>query len=188
MKNNYKYRKKYNISQIEEMRRLFCKGYAVSHIARKFDCWPNAVWNHVYSLDPPRKLTTENIKRIMRNSKLTVSQVKTIRKSNLGSNSIAEIYGISSSCALGILKGKTYRFVEGPCRDGNLEPLDLPRSDRKTDLKRGAKKGQPRSVRSGTLVVLAKKYNVKPCTIRRRILAGKIGKSEIIHALDSKKR
>lgn len=70
-----KYRKKYSAFQIEEMRRLFSEGYAVSYIARKFRCWPNAIWNHVYALDLPRKQTSKSQKHIMRNSKLTVSQV-----------------------------------------------------------------------------------------------------------------
>jgi hypothetical protein len=179
MLENSKFHSKITLSQRDKMRKLFEDGYSICFIARKFKCWPNTVWHHVYKLSTPRVISKKEEKLFTNNSKLTKKQIIEIRNSGLGSIYISRIYNISPTTALGILSGKTYRWVESKTSKEFLVPLEIPKEIRITDLKRGAKKGQQRSVKSGTLVVLGKKYKVAPCTIRRRILKGKISKKEI---------
>jgi len=172
-----KFRSKITPPQREIMRELFGKGYGIHYIARKFKCWPNAVWNHVYDLSTPRKITAEEKKHYTKNSKLKEADVIRIRQmavQGIGSLQIGNIYHISQSATLGIINGKTYRWIKSPTAKGLLIPIELDHIKRKTDLRPGAKLGSKQSVPSGTLKKLAKKHHVASCTIRRWILKGKI--------------
>jgi hypothetical protein len=150
---NSKFRSKITIAQQEAMRELFKTGYGISYIARRFKCWPNTVWNHVYDLSPPRKISAKEKNQYTKNSSLTDKDVIQIRR---------------------LVNGKSYRWVEGPTRKGFLKPLVMNRVKRTTNLHPGAKPGSKQSVPSGSLKTLAKKYGVAPCTIRRWVLKGKI--------------
>lgn len=177
MDSKKKYKAKFNPLQIQEMRKLFEDGYGIGYIARKFDCWTNAVWHHVYDLSTPRIVTKKEKKLYTRNSILTVKDICKIRQSGLSGVSAADIgqsFNISETTALGIIKGKTYRWVKGSVSIGEITPIDIPKEKRKTDLKSGLRPGQKRSVKSGVLVKLGKKYGVEPCTIRRWVLKGKL--------------
>ncbi len=175
--NKSKYGRKITPQQREKMRELFQNGYGTYFIARKFKCWPNAVWNHVYDLSPPRKISPEEKEHYMKNSKLTDMDVVRIREMSArgyGSSDIARIFKISRSAAVGIVNGKTYRWVESETLKGSLKPIEIERMRRKTDLRPGAKPGSKQSVPQGTLIKLAKKHHVATCTIRRWIVKGKI--------------
>jgi transposase-like protein len=174
---NSKFRSKITIAQQEAMRELFKTGYGISYIARRFKCWPNTVWNHVYDLSPPRKISAKEKNQYTKNSSLTdkdVIQIRRLALQGMKSPQIKKLYNISQSAALGIVNGKSYRWVEGPTRKGFLKPLVMNRVKRTTNLHPGAKPGSKQSVPSGSLKTLAKKYGVAPCTIRRWVLKGKI--------------
>jgi uncharacterized protein YjcR len=55
-----------------------------------------------------------------------------------------------------------------------LEPINLPEREIKTDRVRGAKPGSSWTVKSGTLIKLAKKYGVSTSTICRWKQKGKL--------------
>jgi hypothetical protein len=172
-----KYGRKITPEQREKMRELFKNGFGIHFIARKFKCWPNAVWNHVYDLSPPRKVSIKEKIHFTRNSGLTDMDIVSIREMatrGYGSTHIARVFGISQSAAIGIINGKTYRWVESKTQKGLLKPIEIERTRRKTDLRPGAKLGSKQSVPSGTLKKLAKKHHVATCTIRRWIVKGKI--------------
>jgi hypothetical protein len=172
-----KYNPKFSALQVQDMRKLFEEGYGIGYIARKFNCYPNTVWHHVFDLSTPRIITKKEKELFTHNSKLSVKDVCKIRNLGLKGVSSADVglsFGISETCALGIMKGKTYRWVEGPISKGEITPISIPKEIRKTDLKSGIKTGQKRSVKSGVLIRLGKKYGVAPCTIRRWIVKGKI--------------
>jgi hypothetical protein len=177
MDSKKKYKAKFNPLQIQDMRKLFEEGYGIGYIARKYDCWTNAVWHHVYDLSTPRIVSKKEKNLFTKNSKLNINDIRKIRRLGLSGVSAADIgqsFNISETAALGIMKGKTYRWVEGAVSNGEITPIDIPKEKRKTDLKSGIKVGQKRSVKSGVLVKLGKKYGVKPCTIRRWVLKGKL--------------
>jgi hypothetical protein len=172
-----KYGRKITPEQREKMRELFRSGYGIGFIARKFKCWPNTVWNHVYDLSPPRKVSIKEKNHYTRNSTLTDMDIIRIREMSArgqGSMQIARTFEISQSAAIGIINGKTYRWVESKTQKGFLKPIEIERIRRKTDLRPGAKLGSKQSVPSGTLKKLAIKHHVAPCTIRRWVVKGKI--------------
>jgi len=172
-----KFRSKITPSQRDQMRCLFKQGFGIYYIARNFKCWPNTVWNHVYDLSTPRKISLKEKKHFTKNSKLTDADVIRIRQmaeQGTGSQQIGNLYGISQSATLGIINGKTYRWVESPTQKGFLKPVEMKRIKRKTDLRPGTKSGSKRSMPRGTLKKLAKKYSVASCTICRWIKKGKI--------------
>lgn len=175
-----KYRPRFNFEQINQMKTLYENGYGIGYIARQFKCYPNNVWHHVYRLDIPRQISRTEKKQYAKHSKLTEKEIIKIRNCGRGSPYVAKMYNISQSCALGILNGKMYRWIKSTTRKNeSIVPIDFPKIKRKTDLKPGLRKGQPRSVPHGTLILLSKKYKVAPCTIRRWILKKKINKKEI---------
>jgi hypothetical protein len=176
-----KFKRKITPKQHEKMRALFKKGYSIYHIARVFRCWPNTVWTHVYDLSPSRKITPQERNLFTKFSKLSDTDVLKIRKLALngyGSPQLAKMYGLSQSAVLGIINGKTYRWVQGPTKKEKLNPIDMDRIKRKTDLRPGTKVGTKQSVPRGTLIDLAEKYQVAPCTIRRWFVRGKLKKIE----------
>ena len=149
---------KFNEAQIQKMRDLFEMGFTVAYIARKFDCWPNAVWHHVFDLSVPRKLADKEIALYKKNSILTDKQVLDIRKlaiNGLGSDTLASLYNISKSSALSILKGKTYRWLESETSSGPIFPIKIDKIKRKSDLKPGIKPGQKKQIKNGVLLQLA---------------------------------
>lgn len=172
------------LSQKSKMRDLFEKGYAVSYIARKFECKPNAVWNTVYDLAECRKLSKEEEKYALRFSKVTKKQVLKIRrdahKHGCKSWEISETYGISQTGALCIIKGKTFRWLGGWVRPSAygpwkfLVPIPSKKEIRRTDLRRGPKKGSKPKVKSGTLLEIAKKRGISTSSVCRLIKSGKI--------------
>jgi hypothetical protein len=168
--------------QKKEMRDLFLNGYAISYIARMFDCRPVAVWNNVFDIDPPTTFSKTRQAWALNASKISVSDVKRIRskvKQGISSGVAAKLYGISESAALAIIRGKTFRWVPGWTRPYTdrlvyLDPIDLPKETKKTDLVRGCKLGSFHTVESGALIKQAKKYNVSTSTICRWRQKGKI--------------
>ena len=140
-----KFKSKITPHQRETMRELFEKGYGIHFIARKFKCWPNTVWNHVYDLSTPRKISVEEKKHYTKNSKLKEADIVRIRQlaviHGMGSLQIGSMYHISQSAILGIINGKTYRWVKSLTAKGLLTPVELDRIKRKTDLRPGAKLG-----------------------------------------------
>jgi DNA invertase Pin-like site-specific DNA recombinase len=175
--NKSKYAKKITPHQRKKMRELFKNGYGIHFISRKFNCWPNTVWNHVYDLSTPRKISQKEKEHFTKNSKLKdddILQIRRMAKQGQSSTDIAKIFGISQSAIIGIVNGKTYRWVESETQKGLLIPIQIERIRRKTDLRPGAKLGSKPSVKPGTLTKLAKKYKVAPSTIHRWLLKGKI--------------
>jgi hypothetical protein len=164
--------------QKKEMRDLYSEGYALSYIARKFKCLTNAVWNNVFDLSTPMLLSEARIKAALKVCKVTVDDVVAIRKrvkSGTDSWTEATQYGISQTTALGIIRGRTFRWVGGWTRPRAGEPLVFikPIKNNKskplTDKKPGCKKGSKHRMPSGSLLVLAKKYKVSTSTICRRL-------------------
>lgn len=174
--------KRFSYVQINEMRDLFLKGYALSYIARYFDCRPVAVWNNVFDLSPPEVFSKEKQKWAMTGSKISISDVKKIRSrvpKGITAPEVMKIYGISETSALAIIRGKTFRWIPGWTRPRGeelvyLQPVEMPKETRKTDQVRGCKKGSKRSVKPGALIELAKKYKVSTSTICRWRSKGKI--------------
>lgn len=172
-----KYKSKFTPQQRVKIRKLYEDGYGICYLARQFECWPNAIWNMVYDLSIPRKASKKEKKLFLTNSKLTEKDIHDIRKlAKYGTTYIANKYGISQTAALGIVNGKTYRWIKGDTLKGTLEPLEVTKIRRKTDKKPGSKPGVKKTVARGTLIELSKKHGVQPCTIRRWILKGKIKK------------
>ena len=172
-----KFKSKFTPQQRAEIRKQYETGYGICFLARKYNCWPNAIWNIVYDLSKPIKASEKEKKLFLKNSKLTEKNVLEIRKlAKHGSPYIAKKFNISQTTALGIMNGKTYRWVKGETVKGTLEPIEVARVRRKTDMKPGSKPGVKKTVARGALIKLAKKHGVKPCTIRRWILKGKIKK------------
>ena len=162
------------------MRSLYEQGYAVQYIARRFNCRSNAVWNRVFDLSAPRHLSPGERKRAAASKKFTAREVKAIRRraisEGVSSAALAQEYGVSQACTLGIIRGKTYRWVAGwirPSRNGplvKLVPGDYPEHPQKTDLKRGFKAGvSVRSVPHGTLVRLSKMTGLSKSTLSRML-------------------
>lgn len=175
--NKSKYARKITPQQREKMRELFKKGYGIHFIAREFKCWPNAVWNHVYDLSTPRKVSLKEKNHFTKNSKLTdldILRIRNMATRGMVAKKIGEMFKISQSATIGIINGRTYRWVEGTTKKGSLKPIKIDRIRRKTDLRPGTRPGSKRTVPSGTLIKLAKKHHVAPCTIRRWIVKGKI--------------
>lgn len=168
--------------QRKEMRDLFLKGYTVSYIARIFSCRPVAVWNNVFDLSIPTTFDPIKQKCAIRASKISVTDVKRLRKKvpkGISAGEASKQYSISESAALAIIRGKTFRWVPGwtrPYADKliYIEPISLPKEIKKTDLVRGCKPGSFHSVESGALLKLAKKHGVSTSTICRWRLKGKI--------------
>jgi hypothetical protein len=172
-----KFRRKFSWQQRAKIRQLFDDGYGICYLARKFKCWPNAIWTIVYDLAIPRKATKKEQEHFLKSSKVTIDDVIEIRKlakQGYGSPFFAKMYGISQTTALNIMNGKTYRWLKGYTKKGFLNPIKIGRIRRKTDKKSGAKPGVKKTVPRGTLITLSKKYHVKPCTICRWISKGKI--------------
>jgi hypothetical protein len=172
-----KFRRKFSLQQRMKIRQLYDDGYGMCYLARKFKCWPNAIWAMVYDLATPRKASKKEQAHFIRSSKVTIDDVIEIRrlaKQGHGSPFFAKMYGISQTTALNIMNGKTYRWLKGYTKKGFLNPIKISRIRRKTDLKPGAKPGIKKTVPRGMLIILSKKYKVAPCTICRWIHKGKI--------------
>lgn len=171
------YNKRHTQNQINQMRQLVNDGYGIHYVARRFECCANSVFYHVYDLIPPKKISNKDQKRFLKNSNLTISKVKQIRKLNLERNvsasQLAKRFDISQTAALGIINGRTFRWVAGKTKKGEIVPVEYEYIS-KTDLKRGPKKGSTRRVKNGVLHKYAKKYGVKNCTICRWIKKGKL--------------
>jgi hypothetical protein len=117
---------------------------------------------------------------------LTEKQVLKIRelsykdKKIYHSAKIAEMFGIGATAALGIIRGKTFRWVGSWTRPHDkeepvyLKPRKAGRETRISDKKRGRKIGQKITVQPGALLKLAKKYKVSPSSVCRWIKKGKI--------------
>lgn len=168
-------------AQIRSMQSMYERGYAVQYIARKFRCYGNAVWNHVYNLSAPRVLSPGEMRQ--RKGKLTAKQVRGIRdlaiKKGLSAEAIASMFEISTSCALGVIRGKTYRWVAGDIRPRMSEPLvrlvpdSYPKHPAKSDLRRGFKAGvSKRLVAPGVLLKLSEMTGLSPSRLSR-MLRGK---------------
>lgn len=174
--------RRFTVLQRQKMRSLFQEGYALSFIARKFDCRPVAVWNNVFDLSPATCFSPIKSKWAMNTARISIANVKKIRArvlKGIKSTEASQLYGISESAALGIIKGKTFRWVPGWTRPYAetfvyLQPMDLPEPERKTDKVRGAKLGSAWSVKKGELIRLAKKHNVSTSTICRWKKKGKL--------------
>ena len=173
---------KFNQNQKDKMRNLFEKGYAVQYIARKFKCWPNAVWNNVFDLAPAKFLSNAKIDEIYKKSSLIPKDITNIRqlaKKGMGSPTIAELYGIGQSTALSIIRGRTFRWVKGWTRPHGttwiyLDPVEMPHFRVKTDKTYGPKSGTRHQVEPGILLKLSKKYGVSPSTICKWRKKGKL--------------
>ncbi len=181
-----RYRRKFTSKQIEEMRGLVEDGYGIHFVARKLGCRANAVWHHVFDLIPPKKLTKKEQDRNLRGSNLTITKVKRIRELGVGegfsAKEIARKFNISSTSALSIIKGKTFRWIPGKTLSGVIVPIEY-KYEPKTDLTRGPKKGSKKKVKTGVLEKYAKTHGVDTTTICRWIQKGKLKlkKSELIN-------
>ena len=180
-----KYRSKFTSDQIRKMRKLVEDGYALHYVARKLGCCANAVCHHTFDLIPPKKVSKIMQKRYMQSSNLTIAKVQKIRELGVTKRysavEIGDIFGISPTSALSIIKGKTFRWLPGMTLSGEIVPIEYDFKP-KSDLTRGPKFGSKQKVKSGVLLKYAEKYGVKPTTICRRIKKGtlKIKKSELI--------
>src|SRR4030042_1237900 len=99
--------------QKKEMRNLFINGYAVGYIARVFDCRPVAVWNNVFDISPPAIFDKTKQTWALKTSKISVANVKRLRarvKLGITSREAANLYSISESAALAIIRGKPFRW------------------------------------------------------------------------------
>lgn len=172
-----KYKRKHTLRQIQQMRDLVEQGYAIHYIARKFGCYTNAVWYHVYDLIFPKKVSEKRQKMYLRTSNLTIVKVQKIRKlgveKRINAVVISKKFGISPTAALSIIKGRTFRWVPGMTKSGKIEPVEYDFKP-KTDLVRGPKIGSKQKVKSGVLIKYAKIYSVKPTTVCRWIKLGKL--------------
>jgi len=161
---------------------MFEQNYALSFIARKFDCRPVAVWNNVFDLSPHSNFSPVKSKWAMNTAKISIANVKKIRArvpKGITASEARKLYNISQSAALSIIRGKTFRWVPGwtrPYADTlvYLEPIDLPERKIKTDRVRGAKPGSSWTVKRGTIIKLAKKYGMSKSTICRWRQRGKL--------------
>lgn len=132
--NKEKHGRRFTPLQKQEMRSLFQDGYALSYIARKFDCRPVAVWNNVFDLSPATTFSPVKLKWAMNTARISVANVKKIRAKvpkGISAPEAARLYNISESAALAIIRGKTFRWVPGWTRPyaGTLvylQPIDLP--------------------------------------------------------------
>jgi|GEM_PF-3994329 len=184
MNANSKFCSKFKPSQVKEMKELAAKGYAIAYIARLFNCCQNAVSNRVFMDIPPKAISLRKQKLFMRYSNLTVKQVQAIRKAGLEGVSSVELskkYNISQTTALGIIRGKTFRWLPGKTKSGEIIPIEYTASII-SDKRRGAKKKSKKLVKSGVLIKYAKKYDVDTSTICRWIRKGKlkVKKSELL--------
>ena len=172
-----KYHSKFSSMQIQQMRSLVDEGRAVLYVARKFNCRPNSVLHHVFDLITPRKVSKKMQQRYLKSSNLTISQVKEIRqlslKKGMSATELGKRYNISQTAALAIVNGKTFRWIPGQAKCGEIVPIEY-NFRPKTDLIRGPKKGSKKRVKSGVLVKYAERHHVKPTTICRWVKMGKL--------------
>jgi len=172
-----KYHSKLSSAQVQQIRSLVDEGYAVLYVARKFNCRPNSVLHHVFDLIPPRKVSKKMQQRYLKSSNLTISQVKKIRQLSLKNGvSAAELgrgFNISLTSALAVVNGKTFRWVPGWAKCGEIMPIEYEFKP-KTDLTRGPKIGSKKKVKSGILLKYAEIHHVKPTTICRWVKMGKL--------------
>ena len=114
-----KFARRMSFVQKDQMRKMFVEQYAISCIARKFKCRQNTVWNNVFDLDKNYTLSKERKIRAITHSKLKVEQVKLIRslsykdRKKYNAIALAKLYKVSQSTILGVVRGKTFRWVDG---------------------------------------------------------------------------
>lgn len=172
-----KYCSKLSPNDVLRMRKMAEKGLAIQDIARQFKCRPNAVYHRVYDVIPPRIFTDVEIKKSLRMSKLTIAKVRKIRelsvKKGVDAVSLAKKYNVSPTTILGIVNGKTFRWIEGETRKGYIKPIEY-KATIISDKKRGTKKGTRKTLKNGTLLKYAKKHGIHKSTVCKQIKNGKI--------------
>lgn len=183
------FRPKFSQEQKAHMRILCANGYAIQYIARKFNCRPNSILNNVFDLLPPTMLNGPKKKSALKAAKVSIENVMEIRKLAIdydyGAILLGRMFNINQTTALGIIKGKTFRWVAGWTRPHvgklvYLAPIGKMKIKRKTNLKQGPKIGSKQKVKQGVLIKLAKEYNVSTSTVCRWIKKDsiKVKKSE----------
>lgn len=161
--------------EVSEIRALFKEGYAENYISRRYGVYPNTIRNIIYDL--------RGAGRRNKSCLFTDKQVKQIRDlvilKGMPSKTVAQKFKYPERTVLDVVRGRTYRWVSGWIRPemGRLVYHHAPMIESIrgiTDQKPGAKKGTKREVKNGELIRVAKIFNVKPCTIRRWIVRGKL--------------
>jgi len=178
------YKSKFNKNQVLKMREMAEEGYAISYIARKFDCCANSIVHRVFDVITPRYIPKEKQKLYLKNSKLHITDVKRIRKlgvEGVDAVAIGKIYGISQTTALAIINGKTFRWIPGNTLSGYINPISYDPM-LKTDKIRGPKKGSKKKVKNRVLLKYAEKYKISLSTVCRRVSKGylKLKSEELI--------
>lgn len=180
--------------QKSRMRDMFKEGYALGFIARKFKCMVNTVWNNVFDLDfidsvkiggdfftKSYNLSEGKLKCAISCSKLSVTEIMKIRelyhknRRKYSCVMLGKKFGVDQTTILGIVRGKTFRWVGGwtrPFRNENeifLTPYDDVRPCGKTDAVFGPKKGSKMYYSGGVLKEMAEKEGVSLSTMCRRM-------------------
>ena len=172
-----KYCSKLSQKDVMKMKRLTEEGLAIQYIARLFGCRPNAVYYRVYDTMPPRVFTETEKLKSLRMSKLSVAKVKRIRKlaveKGIDAVSLAKKFNVSQTAILGIVNGRTFRWIEGETKKGYLKPIEY-KNIVTSDKRRGHKIGGKRRVKHGVLLKYAKKYGIHTSTACRWIKKGRI--------------
>lgn len=181
-----KYSRRLTQIQKGKIRDLHQEGYSMGYIARKFRCQINTVWNNVFDLDPAYTLSEARKACAIKCSKLTVPEVLEIRelshknKKKYNAIALAERFGVSQTTILGVIRGKTFRWLGSWIRprdddsDIYLEPLNEIRPPVMSDLTPGPKKGSHKQFKRGTILKIANAMNLSPSSICRKIKSGKI--------------
>jgi predicted DNA-binding protein YlxM (UPF0122 family) len=198
IKRKSKFGRRMTESQKNKMREMFTEGYALGHIARKFACCVNTVWNNVFYLDKVSSdsekvncytLSKKKIDCAIKCSKLTAKQILAIRslshkdRDKYNAIALSKIYCVNQSTILGIVRGRTFRWVGGwtqPLRTEPavyLTPTVEVRLEGKTDAVFGPRKGSKMFYHGGELKRLAEKEGVDPTTMCRRMKKLRMNKS-----------
>lgn len=180
-KEKSKFARRMPVLQKDGMRRMFMDGYAIGCIARRYKCYVNTVWNNVFDLDGNYTLSEKKKKKAIEHSKLSVIQIRLIRelsyKNRRRYNAIflSKKYCVNQTTILGIVRGRTFRWVGGwtcPVRGEPwhyLNPSNEVRSKGITDVKFGPKPGSKFHYHGGELTKLARKCGVSLSTMCRRM-------------------
>jgi len=152
--------------QVKNIRQLYIDGYSISFIARKYKMKVPSIQYRVFDLTRPIALN-KNDKRIVQ-CKFSENEILEIRSQYINDKKSAKQIAIERkvghSTILGIVNGRTYRWIKGKTAKCIIKPKKEKLSRRICDIPLGAKKNTKQKIKRGGLTYLMNRYNISRST------------------------